>query len=138
MIDVDHFKLFNDQYGHLEGDACLRLVGELLASVVDGNIDFVARYGGEEFVVLLPDTGPERALKVGERLRAAVEDRRITNSPAPTGCITVSIGIASMRPRAGESHQTLIEAADAVLYEAKRRGRNTVIGPFATEFSEAS
>jgi diguanylate cyclase (GGDEF)-like protein len=138
MIDVDHFKLFNDKYGHLEGDTCLRLVGEVITSAVDGDIDFVARYGGEEFVVLLPDTGSERALKVAERLRAAVENQRITNLPAPTGYLTVSIGIASMRPRAGETPQSLIEAADAVLYEAKHRGRNTIVGPFATEFSEAS
>jgi diguanylate cyclase (GGDEF)-like protein len=138
MIDVDHFKLFNDQYGHLEGDSCLRLVGEVLTSAVDGDIDFVARYGGEEFVVLLPDTGSERARKVAEGLRAAVEERRITNVPAPTGYITVSIGIASMRPRTGETPQSLIEAADAVLYEAKHRGRNTVVGPHVSEFSEAS
>jgi diguanylate cyclase (GGDEF)-like protein len=138
MIDVDHFKLFNDRYGHLEGDTCLRLVGEVLTSAVDGDIDFVARYGGEEFVVLLPDTGPERALKVAERLRSAVEDRRITNLPAPTGYITVSIGVASMRPRTGETPQSLIEAADAVLYEAKHGGRNTVVGPYVNEFSEAS
>jgi len=138
MIDVDHFKLFNDQYGHLEGDTCLRLVGEVLTSAVDGNIDFVARYGGEEFVVLLPDTGAERAHKVAERLRSAVEGRRITNLLAPGGYITISIGVASLRPRAGQSPQSLIEAADAVLYEAKRRGRNTVVGPYPTELSEAS
>ena len=138
MIDVDHFKLFNDQYGHLEGDSCLRLVGQVLTSTIEGDIDFVARYGGEEFVALLPDTGSERALKIAEGLRSAVEDRRITNLPAPTGYITVSIGIASMRPRSGESCQSLIEAADAVLYEAKHRGRNTVVGPNVREFSEAS
>jgi diguanylate cyclase (GGDEF)-like protein len=138
MIDVDHFKLFNDQYGHIEGDTCLRAIGDVLASGVDGDIDFVARYGGEEFVVLLPDTDAERALEAAERLRSAIEDRHIINLPAPTGRITVSIGIASRRPRTGESPQSLIQAADSMLYEAKHRGRNTVIGPPLSEFSEAS
>ena len=88
--------------------------------------------------MLLPDTGAERAHKVAERLRSAVEGRRITNLLAPGGYITISIGVASLRPRAGQSPQSLIEAADAVLYEAKRRGRNTVVGPYPTELSEAS
>jgi diguanylate cyclase (GGDEF)-like protein len=136
MIDVDHFKLFNDQYGHLEGDTCLRLIGEVLASAVQTDIDFIARYGGEEFVVLLPDTDAESALKVGERLRSAVEERRIANGSAPSGFITISIGVASLRH--GDTPNGLIEAADAVLYEAKRRGRNAVIGRLITEFSEAS
>jgi diguanylate cyclase (GGDEF)-like protein len=138
MIDVDHFKLFNDQYGHLEGDACLRLVGDMLASVVDADDDFAARYGGEEFVVLLANAESARACKVGERLRSAIQERRIINAAAPVGVITVSVGIASLVPRTGISPQSLIEAADAGLYEAKRRGRNLIVGPFATEYSEAS
>jgi len=138
MIDVDHFKLFNDQYGHLEGDTCLRLIGDVLASAVQTDIDFIARYGGEEFVVLLPDTDAESALKVGERLRSAVEERRIANASAPSGFITISIGVASLRPRHADTPNGLIEAADAVLYEAKRRGRNAVIGRLITEFSETS
>jgi diguanylate cyclase (GGDEF)-like protein len=138
MIDVDHFKLFNDQYGHLEGDSCLRLVGDVLSSLVARDADVAARYGGEEFAMLLPDTGLEHAHEIGERLRCAVEERRIVNAMAPSGYITVSVGVASMRPRADDTSQALVEAADAVLYEAKRRGRNTVVGPFVAAFSEAS
>jgi diguanylate cyclase (GGDEF)-like protein len=138
MIDVDHFKLFNDQYGHLEGDACLRLVGDALEAVVQTDGDFAARYGGEEFVVLLANADGERACKIGERLRAAIQERRIVNAAAPIGLITVSVGIASLVPRTGTTPQSLIEAADAGLYEAKRRGRNRVVGPFSAEYSAAS
>jgi diguanylate cyclase (GGDEF)-like protein len=128
MIDVDHFKLFNDSYGHLEGDDCLKLVGEILASSVGGNQDFVARYGGEEFVVLLPDTSFQRAYEVAGRLRAAVEARGISNGHAPTGHITVSIGVASLTPTEDSAPDRLVDAADTSLYEAKRRGRNLVVG----------
>jgi diguanylate cyclase (GGDEF)-like protein len=137
MIDVDHFKLFNDHYGHLEGDACLRRVGELLSSGVD-QTDFAARYGGEEFVVLLPDAGVDHARAIAERVRTRVAQQGIANKPAPNGFVTVSIGIAMMQPQIGESPQSLIEAADAMLYEAKRRGRNTAAGPIGHEVFETS
>jgi diguanylate cyclase (GGDEF)-like protein len=137
MIDVDHFKLYNDHYGHLEGDACLRRVGELLSSGVD-QTDFAARYGGEEFVVLLPDAGADHARAIAERVRTRVAQQAIANKPAPNGLVTVSIGIATMQPQSGESPQSLIEAADAMLYEAKRRGRNTAAGPIGHEVFETS
>jgi diguanylate cyclase (GGDEF)-like protein len=137
MIDVDHFKLYNDHYGHLEGDACLRRVGELLSSGVD-QTDFAARYGGEEFVVLLPDAGADHARAIAERVRTRIAQQGIANKPAPNGFVTVSVGIATMQPQSGESPQSLIEAADAMLYEAKRRGRNTAAGPIGHEIFETS
>ncbi len=126
MVDVDHFKLFNDCYGHVEGDNCLRNVGELLACVATGLDDFPARYGGEEFALLLPGADTEKALEVAERLRWAVESLYIVHSEAPAGVVTVSIGVASLIPSEGEKAERLVEAADIGLYAAKRQGRNAV------------
>ena len=126
MIDVDHFKLFNDNYGHLEGDRCLQLVGETLNAILTAKSDFAARYGGEEFALLLPDTGQRPALQAAERLRCEVAEMRIAHSGAPCGFITISIGVACMVPGDENVPQHLIEAADAGLYQAKRRGRNNV------------
>jgi diguanylate cyclase (GGDEF)-like protein len=127
MVDVDHFKLFNDCYGHVEGDNCLRSVGELLACVATGPDDFPARYGGEEFALLLPGADAEKALEVAERLRWAVEALYIVHGEAPAGVVTVSIGVASLIPDEGERAERLVEAADAGLYAAKRSGRNSVV-----------
>jgi diguanylate cyclase (GGDEF)-like protein len=125
MMDVDHFKLFNDTQGHPEGDHCLRAIGKALESAVRCG-DFVARYGGEEFVVLLPGIGAAEALEVAERSRSAVEALRIGHAAAPSGLVTLSVGIATLTPEEAAGAQALIEAADAALYEAKRGGRNTV------------
>jgi diguanylate cyclase (GGDEF)-like protein len=125
MIDVDHFKLFNDNYGHLEGDECLRAIGQTLAAAASHKADFAARYGGEEFVLLLPDTGLAAAFDIAERLRAAVAALAVEHDHAPCGHVTISIGVASLTPT-GEGRQALIEAADAGLYAAKRNGRNRV------------
>ena len=126
MIDVDHFKLFNDNYGHLEGDECLRRIARTLSSLTVGNSDFAARYGGEEFVLLLSDTALATALDVAEQLRIAVLGLEIMHRWAPLGRVTISIGLACLTPTEGSSPQDLIEAADAGLYAAKRRGRNVV------------
>jgi diguanylate cyclase (GGDEF)-like protein len=126
MIDVDHFKLFNDNYGHVEGDRCLRVIGETLAVTASHKADFAARYGGEEFVLLLPDTGLAAALDIAERLRTAVTELAIDHRFAPFGHVTVSMGVASLTPTDTEGRQTLIESADAALYAAKRNGRNRV------------
>jgi diguanylate cyclase (GGDEF)-like protein len=126
MIDVDHFKLFNDNYGHLEGDQCLRVIGETLAAAANHKADFAARYGGEEFVLLLPDTDLAAALGLAERLRTAVSTLAIGHGFAPSGHVTVSIGVAVLTPGTGDDPQALIEAADAGLYAAKRNGRNRV------------
>jgi diguanylate cyclase (GGDEF)-like protein len=126
MIDVDHFKLFNDNYGHLEGDQCLRLIAETLSKATKHDADFAARYGGEEFVLLLPDTSLTSALDIAGRLRTAVAALMITHSLAACGHVTVSIGVACAMPGGPGGPQSLIEAADSSLYAAKRNGRNMV------------
>ncbi|GIV19936.1 MAG: hypothetical protein KatS3mg023_1687 [Armatimonadota bacterium] len=118
LIDVDHFKQYNDTYGHLQGDTVLREVARLITENVRA-YDFVARYGGEEFAVVLPDTQSETALQVAERIRQI-----IAQHPFPNRAMTVSIGVA--RWRAGLDSNRLIEQADGALYEAKRLGRNRV------------
>jgi diguanylate cyclase (GGDEF)-like protein len=131
MVDVDHFKMFNDHYGHLAGDGCLRAVGESLARTEGAAI--VARYGGEEFALLFAATEMSRALEIAENLRAAIEKLDLAHAVAPSGHVTVSVGVASLRAAGTMSEQMLIEAADAALYGAKRRGRNAVVGHAAVE-----
>jgi diguanylate cyclase (GGDEF)-like protein len=127
MIDVDHFKLFNDTYGHPEGDACLSKLGETLAGTAADNMGIAGRYGGEEFCLLLPNTDSARALEIGELVRKAVWDLALPHSTSAYQTVTVSVGVASNRPIDGQSPSDLIEAADAALYAAKRRGRNMVV-----------
>jgi len=128
MIDVDHFKLFNDTYGHPEGDACLSRVGETLAGIAADAAGFAGRYGGEEFCLLLPGTGAVRALDIGEMVRAQVQRLAMPHSTSSYQAVTVSIGVACTRPNEAQGPGDLIEAADAALYAAKHRGRNTVVG----------
>jgi diguanylate cyclase (GGDEF)-like protein len=127
MIDVDHFKLYNDTYGHPEGDTCLTRLGEALSAVAADTLGFACRYGGEEFSLLLPNTGAARALDIGEMVRAAVLDLGLPHATSCHQAVTVSIGVASTKPNALQRPIDLIEAADAALYAAKHRGRNTVI-----------
>jgi diguanylate cyclase (GGDEF)-like protein len=127
MIDVDHFKLFNDTYGHPEGDACLTRLGETLAGIADDSMGFAARYGGEEFCLLLPNTPASRAREIGEVVRAEVQKLAMPHSTSNHETVTVSVGVACTRPGAGNRPAELIEAADAALYAAKHRGRNAVI-----------
>jgi diguanylate cyclase (GGDEF)-like protein len=135
MIDIDHFKAFNDHYGHVAGDACLRAVGEALARAA-GHAAIVARYGGEEFALLFPGAEMNRALGIAETLRAAIERLGLVHQAAPSRRVTVSVGVAAVRA-AGESPRRLVEAADAALYGAKRRGRNAVVGHAAIELLAA-
>jgi diguanylate cyclase (GGDEF)-like protein len=137
MIDVDHFKLFNDHYGHLEGDYCLRGVGEVLSKISRGEADFPARYGGEEFVLLLPGAPLEKAKEIGERLRRTVESLSFVNEHSPFGYVTVSVGVASFVPQDPDSVEKLVKAADAGLYDAKRRGRNAVVDHEPVALSQA-
>jgi diguanylate cyclase (GGDEF)-like protein len=127
MIDVDHFKLFNDTYGHPEGDACLTRIGATLAEVAAETIGFAGRYGGEEFCLLLPNIDVGRALAIGETVRAAIQGLTIPHSTSAHETVTVSIGVACATPNDTLRPGDLIEAADAALYAAKHRGRNTVI-----------
>jgi diguanylate cyclase (GGDEF)-like protein len=125
MIDVDHFKPYNDTYGHPEGDACLSRIGEVLAGIAADCGGFAGRYGGEEFCLLLPNCDAEAAARVGEKLRAAVECLNVPHRSSVFQRVTVSIGVACARPGA-VALPDLMEAADAALYEAKHRGRNAV------------
>ncbi|PYF02427.1 diguanylate cyclase [Rhodopseudomonas faecalis] len=126
MIDVDHFKPFNDTYGHPEGDACISQIGATLAMIANDANGFAARYGGEEFCLLLPHTEIDRGLEVGNRLRAAIEELAIPHRTSPFQHVTISIGVAGAYPSSSGSPRDLLEAADAALYTAKHRGRNAV------------
>jgi diguanylate cyclase (GGDEF)-like protein len=127
MLDVDHFKLFNDTYGHPEGDVCLARVGETLSCIANDVLGFAARYGGEEFCLLLPNRNAAQAMLIGETVRAAITDLAMPHATSPYEQVTVSIGIASATPNPAEQPGNLIEAADAALYAAKHRGRNAVV-----------
>jgi diguanylate cyclase (GGDEF)-like protein len=127
MIDVDHFKLFNDNYGHPEGDACLTHIGAALAELANEVSGFAARYGGEEFCMLLPSAEQGRAVAVAEMIREAVAQLAIPHAVSEYGHVTVSVGVALIAPSAAQSSNELIEAADAALYAAKHQGRNTVV-----------
>lgn len=127
MVDVDHFKLYNDNYGHLEGDACLARLGETLADIAARTTGFAARYGGEEFCVLLPDTDVVRAMEIGEMVRGTVRDLAIPHRASASQNVTLSVGVAVTRPNPTMRVADLIEAADAALYAAKHAGRDCVI-----------
>jgi two-component system cell cycle response regulator len=125
MVDVDHFKSVNDQYGHASGDRALRLIADSLR-VNTRVFDSVARYGGEEFVVVMPGTGPVEAAAAAERLRFAVEEIEFNGTAGVRLPLTISIGVACSTPIAEGSPEALLHAADTALYDAKRNGRNRV------------
>jgi diguanylate cyclase len=126
MLDIDHFKKFNDNYGHLTGDQVLRLVASTLKLNIKGK-DVAARYGGEEFAIILPSTALRQALTVADQIRRAVMARELKKKSTGEflGRITISIGVATLAP--DDDIQSLIGRADACLYAAKRNGRNRVI-----------
>jgi diguanylate cyclase (GGDEF)-like protein len=132
MIDIDHFKLYNDRYGHVAGDTCLRSVGETLSLVTLETAVLVARYGGEEFALLLPGLELSRITVLAEEARRSIEDLFITHAEAPCGHVTISIGVESIVPRMGQTAADLVEAADRALYAAKRCGRNRVVASLPT------
>jgi len=125
MLDLDHFKRFNDTYGHDAGDAVLREAAMFLARNVRAE-DIVCRFGGEEFVVILPTASVEAAASRAERLRSKLRDLTVLHQGRSLGAITVSVGVADV-PRHGTSPKQVIEAADAALYRAKREGRDRVV-----------
>lgn len=127
MIDVDFFKRYNDTYGHLQGDACLRSVARTAAGALRRPADLLARYGGEEIVALLPNTDLPGGLQVAADIQARLAGLAIPHSASEVaGQVTVSIGAAAMAPARDNAPEELIAAADAALYEAKRGGRNRV------------
>lgn len=127
MIDIDHFKRYNDHYGHQIGDACLQKVAGTLKAGLKRGHDLVARYGGEEFACLMSECDHPAGQNKAEELRAAVAALGIPHADAPTANhVTLSIGIAVMHPNGENGPKALIAAADAALYEAKRNGRNRV------------
>lgn len=124
MIDIDHFKQYNDSEGHLAGDECLKKVGSLLTHFAKRPNDLVARFGGEEFVFILGDSEVTEAMAMAESVRKAVSELYIRHGNA--GRVTVSIGVASTVPERHQQEQWLINLADKALYQAKRAGRNRV------------
>jgi diguanylate cyclase (GGDEF)-like protein len=126
MIDIDHFKMLNDTYGHGAGDDCLRSVAKTMTAELHRPGDIVARYGGEEFVLILPKSDREGAAAAAETLRAAIEARGIPNEGAPRSVVTVSVGVAAMIPPPDMTSADLVARADAALYASKRDGRNRV------------
>ncbi|QVW26603.1 sensor domain-containing diguanylate cyclase [Pseudomonas hormoni] len=124
MIDVDHFKLFNDHYGHLAGDECLRNISAIITENIQRPGDLAARYGGEEFAVVLPGTDYVGAFLVAEKIRRAVLHAGIRHSEGAEGVVTVSLGVAAYDPASQAQADDLIGAADKALYVAKASGRN--------------
>jgi diguanylate cyclase (GGDEF)-like protein len=125
MIDIDHFKRFNDHYGHLAGDECLRRVGVALNRCVRRAGELVARFGGEEFVMLLPGSDIAQARETAQRCLEQLEAEAISHAASPTASrVTLSIGVASVKPDSRGSATMLLNAADAAMYRAKSNGRN--------------
>jgi len=135
LLDVDHFKAFNDTYGHVAGDACLRQIARIMAQCASRTSDLPARYGGEEFACVLPETDAQGAALLAERIRAAVQASAIPHQASPTAeVITVSLGALTLRPQLETSFTDLLVQVDALLYRAKALGRNRIetAGPEGT------
>jgi diguanylate cyclase len=134
MFDIDHFKSFNDSYGHLTGDQVLRLVAMSLKQTIKGQ-DITARYGGEEFVVVLPATALRQALTVADHIRRAVMAKELKKKSTGEilGRVTISVGVSMLKPE--DDTDSLIERADACLYVAKRNGRNRVVCEIDPEYA---
>ncbi|VEP14227.1 Diguanylate cyclase response regulator [Hyella patelloides LEGE 07179] len=125
LCDVDHFKLYNDRFGHPAGDKCLQQVAKAIAEVVKRPADLVARYGGEEFAVILPNTHTQGVLAVAEMIRQQVENLQIQHPQSSvSNCVTLSLGVACIIPDQHSRPEQLIQISDRALYQAKQKGRN--------------
>jgi diguanylate cyclase (GGDEF)-like protein/PAS domain S-box-containing protein len=124
LIDVDFFKSYNDTYGHLRGDYCLKQIATVAQDLFLRPADLVARFGGEEFAVILPSTPNQAAMRIAGEVVVAMRDRKLFHCANPLGVITVSAGCATLFPQLGQGAASLIECADNALYVAKRAGRN--------------
>jgi diguanylate cyclase (GGDEF)-like protein len=125
MFDVDWFKLYNDKFGHLEGDECLKRIARSAQEIVSRPADTVARFGGEEFIVLLPETDSSGATGVAEKLRIGVENLHLPNPDSSISpYVTISLGIITIVPSATSNQDDCLELVDEALYKAKKSGRN--------------
>lgn len=128
LMDIDHFKRYNDTYGHRAGDECLKKVAQSLLAQCKRGSDFIARYGGEEFAAILPDVSKKEAIAFANKLRNAVNELNIEHKTSLNAqYITISIGVATMEDGRSTSEHSLLEEADLGLYEAKEAGRNRVV-----------
>ncbi len=143
LLDVDHFKLYNDEYGHPAGDSCLQEVAETLRGIAQRPADIAGRFGGEEFALILPDTGESGAIHVANALREAIVARGVPHEASPVASVvTVSVGVSTWEPPPPPSRPTaseaqvhdLVRAADQALYLAKERGRNIVESQSVREY----
>ncbi len=136
LFDLDFFKQYNDQYGHLQGDECLRSIAELVASVINRPGDLFARFGGEEFILLLPNTPEAGALKIADQCRELVESLSIPHHKSTiSDVVTISVGVCSMVPEGGVTEHDMLDLTDQALYCAKDRGRNQVVSANQENFS---
>lgn len=136
MLDVDHFKLFNDTYGHLAGDQCLKELSEVFRQEAVRPHDTVARIGGEEFAIILPDTDSKGAEHVANRIIKRVSSLNILNEHTELGFVSISVGLASITPKAGDNIELWQQEADDALYFAKESGRNQVKTEVAAETAQ--
>jgi len=128
MLDIDYFKQYNDHYGHVQGDYCLKVVAETLEKAARGPRDFFARFGGEEFVLVMPDTDAEIAMQVAERCHELIRAQWIPHERSMAGmALTLSAGAGTVVPMPGDERQSFLELVDRRLYSAKVRGRNTTV-----------
>ncbi|WP_041522131.1 sensor domain-containing diguanylate cyclase [Gilvimarinus agarilyticus] len=128
IFDIDYFKQYNDHFGHIQGDDCLRLVAKTLSQGATRHRDFFARYGGEEFMLILPDTDKAAAAKVAERCRELIFKQQLPHPSSATGpVVTVSQGVGTITPKPTDSPKTFIQSVDKSLYQAKQSGRNKIM-----------
>ncbi len=127
MVDIDHFKTYNDSFGHQAGDAALRSVGNVLREFARRPLDIAARFGGEEFAIVLYDLSIANVLDIAERLRQAVQFASLPKHEAASSGVTISVGVGVVMPTVGRTPQGAVQLADEALYEAKNGGRNRVV-----------
>lgn len=126
MLDIDHFKTFNDQYGHIAGDECLQSLAQGLSHLARRGGELVARYGGEEFVIILPNSDIQSAFEVANNIQNMILSLAIPHTTSPFGIVTVSLGVATLQPSSQYAPLDIVKQADDALYRAKQAGRNTI------------
>ena len=127
MFDIDHFKLYNDTFGHPAGDKVIAAIAKTISSMMKRRTDFVARYGGEEFVAISMGDASKKIFSYLQKIRQAIEDLHIPHNPAVAEWVTVSVGGVTVIPEAGSAYDVYLKIADTMLYDAKKHGRNRVV-----------